>query len=83
MAPIDEELKIRFAPLQTGMENADIAGAFLNLALLVQTMTPSSREQQLCHTKLEEAQMWAEAAIRNHPVLISSLYCGKSAQPKK
>ena len=33
------------------------------LAKLIKRMTPPSREQSLAFTKLEEAMMWANAAI--------------------
>lgn len=35
----------------------------LELALLVDKLTPTSREKSLAMTKLEEAVMWANAAI--------------------
>lgn len=39
-----------------------------NAAKLVVTICPAGREQALALTKLEEAMMWANAAItRNHP----------------
>ena len=36
---------------------------FINLAEEVQALTPESREQSIALTKLEEALMWAVAAI--------------------
>lgn len=36
------------------------------LALLINSASPSSREQALALTKLEEAVMWANAAIARH-----------------
>lgn len=37
------------------------------LASLIVELTPSSREQSLALTKIEEAVMWANAAITRHP----------------
>ena len=69
MAMDDEELKTRFAGLTTHQvgQVADLAGAFLSLAITVRALTPASREQQLIFTKLEEAQSWAELAIARNP----------------
>jgi hypothetical protein len=38
----------------------------LTLAASIMEKTPSSREQSLAITKLEEAVMWANAAIARH-----------------
>jgi hypothetical protein len=41
------------------------------LAMLVYELTPASREQSLSFTKIEEAVMWANAAIARWPELRS------------
>lgn len=62
-APPDQETKDR---------HAMIRGTFRDLAMVVVTMTPPSREQSLAITKLEEAMMWANAAIaRNHSAAVT------------
>ena len=50
---------------QTGRYIAIRAKA-LELALLIYDETPTSREQSLAHTHLEDSVMWANAAIARH-----------------
>ena len=40
-----------------------LRGEFKALAYIIETMCPDSRERSLALTKLEEAVMWANAAI--------------------
>lgn len=62
-----QELTTRFAfhpatPV-TGPKHDEIRSACLALAGLIVGATPESREQSLAITALEEAMMWANAAI--------------------
>lgn len=54
--------------------NPDYAGAVerihdgaRDLALLIEALAPSSRERSLAFTKLQEAVMWAAAAVARAP----------------
>lgn len=50
----------------------DLRREFINTAEWVQQVTPESREQSLALTNLEQALMWAVAAIaRNQPTVTS------------
>lgn len=64
---IDKELEIRFTyhpPQGTQPERyIHIRNAAKALAKLIADSTPESREQSLAITALEEAVMWANAAI--------------------
>ncbi len=51
-----------------------IREACLQLALLIDALTPDSREKSLSITTLEESMMWANAAIARNPGLLPSLY---------
>jgi hypothetical protein len=44
------------------------------LALLIDSLAPDSREKSLSITALEESMMWANAAIARNPGLLPSLY---------
>lgn len=61
------ELEHRFgfhpADERTGRLHEQVRDACLDAAVLVKTLTPECREQSLAVTKLEEAMMWANAAI--------------------
>lgn len=48
----------------------EIRNGCLDLALLINTKCPDSREQSLAITKLEETMMWAMAAIARNPEII-------------
>jgi hypothetical protein len=52
--PINEEVKMR---------HESIRDTCFNLAEIIVELTPSSREQSLAITKLEEVMMWSNAAI--------------------
>ncbi len=62
-----DELHIRFnfhlATEVTGPKHGAIREAALKFARLVSDLTPESREQSLAITAIEEAMMWANAAI--------------------
>jgi len=65
-----EELENRFtyhAPKGTQPERyEDIRGEALHLALVIEGHAPDSREKSLALTHLEQAVMWANAAIARH-----------------
>ena len=70
MDNINDELKLRFtyhAPKDNQADRyeqiRDIAQSF---ACDIEDMCPDSREKSLAFTKLEEAVMWANAAIARH-----------------
>lgn len=67
MPPEESELELRFtyhAPHGDQLERYTlIREQFLELALAVKRNTPASREQSLAFTALEEACMFANAAI--------------------
>ncbi len=67
----DTELRIRFTyhPPKDGQpaKYGKIRDAALELAVLIRDLTPASREQSLAITKLEEAVMFANAAIARRP----------------
>lgn len=44
----------------------DLRSHFRDLAYIVEAACPDSRERSLALTKLEEAVMWANAAIARH-----------------
>lgn len=62
-----KDLKRRFTHHLPGGDQLDrynsIRGRAASLARYILHMTPTSREQSLAITKLEEAVMWANAAI--------------------
>ena len=67
---MSEDLERRFTyhPPKPGQEGKfdDIRSCALELALVVEDAAPPSREKSLAITKLEEAVMWANAAIARH-----------------
>lgn len=64
---VPEELQCRFMyhpPKGDQVERyAALRGACLTLAMLIEESCPMSREKALAVTKLEEVNMWANAAI--------------------
>ena len=67
MKPTDAELENRFiyhAPDETRkLKHAAVTAAMLSLAKEIRDLTPAGRCQAVALTKLEEARMWANAAI--------------------
>lgn len=66
----DEAIECNFSyhsPTSTAVARmVDIRATAKNLAYLIKTYCPQSREQSLSFTKLEESVMWANAAIARH-----------------
>lgn len=66
-----DDLRHRFdyhqADPKTGVRHADVRVACLVAAETIVERTPAGREQALAITKLEEAMMWANAAIARNP----------------
>jgi hypothetical protein len=63
----DQEIQRRFTYHKPDAERADrhemMRDAFKGVARFVSDMTPEGREQSLAMTHLEQALMWANAAI--------------------
>jgi hypothetical protein len=63
----DKEMQVRFtyhAPKgEQPQKYEDLRAKAKELAVLVMRLTPESREQSLAITKIEEAVMWANAAV--------------------
>lgn len=52
---------------QTRMNHETVRECLLETAEIIVSITPEGREQSLAITKLEEAMMWANAAIARQP----------------
>lgn len=63
-----QDLKTRFGPPKTDQPPlyTTLHSRAMSLARMILLETPKSREQSLALTKLEEAVMWANAAIARH-----------------
>jgi hypothetical protein len=61
----DLEHRFNFHPAThaKGELHAQVRGSILNVALYINAVVPDGREKALAITKLEEAMMWANAAI--------------------
>ncbi len=66
-----EEIHNRFIyhpPSHEGvMRHAELSACFENLAQTVDGICPAGREKSIVMTKLEEAKMWASAAVARNP----------------
>ncbi len=56
------------SPFQEGAQtHADLSEAFIQVAELVAGVCPDGRELALAMTNLEQAKMWASAAVARDP----------------
>lgn len=69
--PTPEEIQDRFRyhpPSEDGVgRHTKLTLGFVDLATLVEEICPDGREKALVFTKLEEAKMWASAAVARNP----------------
>ena len=67
MALSKEDIRNRFTyhpPSPAGVtRHGALTAAFVEIGLLIESTCPDGREKSLAFTKLEEAKMWASAAV--------------------
>jgi hypothetical protein len=66
MRRIDHDFAFHPATEVTGPQHAEVRAILAGIAKHLASITPAGREQSLMLTHLEEAMMWANAAIARH-----------------